>query len=655
MHSLQGKFQSKRESKQESVTTLSSTNKAFSSSTYSPTILRGFHQLRDLHALCDVTLCADGSSFNVHKALLASASDYFRAMFTSEMRERVAGSVELHGVTATGLEKVLEFIYSGNIVLSLDNIQDILAAASHLQVMPVLDFCKEFLMGEVTLDNCLDIGHIANAYNLEAVDSYVNSFMLQHFNQVFDFNKLPIERFTFLLSSNSLKDCSELNLFNAAKRWLKYDLENRAQYAARIMEHIRFPLIAPNDLITHVQSVDFMRNNKDCMALLLEASTYRMVPYMQPILQSNRTSIRSDATHLVTLGGVLRHQLDVSMDLRIFDERSKRWINLAPMENSRYQHGIAVIGNFLFVVGGQSNYDTKGKTAVDTVFRYDPRYNQWIKVRSLNEKRTFFHLSAIDGKLYAVGGRNAAGELSNVECYNPQFNEWTFVEKMREPHYGHAGTVYNGKMYISGGITHDSFQKELLCYDPITDKWEQRRQMSTVRGLHCMTTVRDRLYVIGGNHFKGTTDYDDVLECEYYSPDLDQWTAVAPMLTGQSDVGVAVFKEKIFVTGGYSWNNRCMVDIVQCYDPESDKWSKTFSLPAALGGIRACTLTVLPHFTQPQCIVENSTGSPVTMDSSMSDLPGPSNRDDNVGQPVDRPNPRHSRQSLNFDVDMAAV
>ena len=47
--------------------------------------------------------------------------------------------------------------------------------------------------------------------------------------------------------------------------------------------------------------------------------------------------------------------------------------------------------------------------------------------------------------------------------------------------------------------------------------------------------------------------------------------------------------------GGYSWNNRCMVDIVQCYDPTEDVWSKTFCLPAALGGVRACTLTVLPR------------------------------------------------------------
>ena len=47
--------------------------------------------------------------------------------------------------------------------------------------------------------------------------------------------------------------------------------------------------------------------------------------------------------------------------------------------------------------------------------------------------------SALNGKLYAVGGRNAAGEMSSVECYSPKTDEWCFVEKMPEPHYGHAG------------------------------------------------------------------------------------------------------------------------------------------------------------------------------------------------------------------------
>lgn len=568
----------------------------FSSVTHSSRVLQGFDQLRLEGSLCDVTLVpGDGEeSFRVHRAMMASSSDYFKAMFTGGMKEQDLTCIKLHGVNRIGLKKIIDFIYTAKLSLNMDNLQDTLEAASFLQILPVLDFCKEFLIKGVSLENCVEVGRIANTYNLSEVDKYVNNFILEHFHDLLttgDFLKLPFERLAFVLSSNSTKHSSELELFKAACRWLRYE-DTRMEFAAKLMKNIRFPLMTPQDLINHVQTVDFMRTDNTCVNLLLEASNYQMMPYMQPVMQSERTAIRSDSSHLVTLGGVLRQQLVVSKELRLYDEKEHEWKSLAAMDAPRYQHGIAVIGNFLYVVGGQSNYDTKGKTAVDTVFRFDPRYNRWMQVASLNEKRTFFHLSALKGHLYAVGGRNAAGELATVECYNPRTNEWTYVAKMNEPHYGHAGTVYGGLMYISGGITHDTFQKELMCFEPDTDKWTQRAPMTTVRGLHCMCTVGDRLYVIGGNHFRGTSDYDDVLSCEYYFPTLDQWTSIAAMLRGQSDVGVAVFENKIYVVGGYSWNNRCMVEIVQRYDPEKDEWQKVFDLPESLGGIRACTLTV---------------------------------------------------------------
>nr|XP_023698539.1 kelch-like protein 13 isoform X7 [Paramormyrops kingsleyae] len=545
----------------------------FTSNTHSSVVLQGFDQLRLEGLLCDVTLVpGDGDeAFPVHRAMMASSSDYFKAMFTGGMKEQDLMCIKLHGVNRVGLKKIIDFIYTAKLSLNMENLQDTLEAASFLQILPVLDFCKVFLISGVSLDNCVEVGRIANTYNLTEVDN------------------------------NSLKRCGELELFKAACRWLRHE-DGRMEQAPRLMKNIRFPLMSPQELINHVQTVDFMRTDNTCVNLLLEASNYQMMPYMQPVMQSERTAIRSDSAHLVTLGGVLRQQLVVSKELRLYDEKARQWKSLAPMDAPRYQHGIAVIGNFLYVVGGQSNYDTKGKTAVDTVFRYDPRYNRWIQVASLNEKRTFFHLSALKGHLYAVGGRNAAGELATVECYNPRTNEWTYVAKMNEPHYGHAGTVYGGFMYISGGITHDTFQKELMCFDPDADKWSQKAPMTTVRGLHCMCTVADRLYVIGGNHFRGTSDYDDVLSCEYYSPALDLWTPIAAMLRGQSDVGVAVFESKIYVVGGYSWNNRCMVEIVQKYDPEKDEWHKVFDLPESLGGIRACTLTVFPP--------EDNTGSP---------------------------------------------
>ncbi|CAO2622728.1 Kelch-like protein 13 [Lemmus lemmus] len=393
----------------------------FTSNTHSSVVLQGFDQLRLDGLLCDVTLMPGDTddAYPVHRVMMASASDYFKAMFTGGMKEQDLMCIKLHGVSKVGLRKIIDFIYTAKLSLNMDNLQDTLEAASFLQILPVLDFCKVFLISGVNLDNCVEVGRIANTYHLTEVDKYVNSFVLKNFPALLstgEFLKLPFERLAFVLSSNSLKHCSELELFKATCRWLRLE-EPRMDCAAKLMKNIRFPLMTPQELINYVQTVEFMRTDNTCVNLLLEASNYQMMPFMQPVMQSDRTAIRSDTTHLVTLGGVLRQQLVVSKELRMYDEKTHEWKSLAPMDAPRYQHGIAVIGNFLYVVGGQSNYDTKGKTAVDTVFRFDPRYNKWIQVASLNEKRTFFHLSALKGFLYAVGGRNAAGELRKSAYY----------------------------------------------------------------------------------------------------------------------------------------------------------------------------------------------------------------------------------------------
>ncbi|XP_016372934.1 kelch-like protein 9 isoform X1 [Sinocyclocheilus rhinocerous] len=585
----------------------------FNSTEHGTAILKGLDCFRGDETLCDVTLVPGDSSetFPVHRVIMASASDYFKAMFTGGMREQELKEIKLHGVSTVGLKNIIEFIYTSRVSLGLGTLQDTLEAASFLQVLPVLSFCNQLLSSEITIENCMEVERIARDLLLEDVQRHVHTFVCENFSLLVQSGhllQLSEASITFALSSDSLKGFSEMELYRIARSWLSHKPSERRSAVYSLMRHIRFPLMSPAELLQISQEDQteegaasrgkeeretFMRSDTACVNLLLEASNYQMLPFLQPTLQTERTRIRSNCTHLVVLGGVMRQQLVVSKELKLYDEEDGgTWRSLQPMEVPRYQHGVALLGGFLYIVGGQSTYDTKGKTAVDSAYRYDPRFDRWLQVASLNEKRTFFHLSALKGKLYAVGGRNATGEIDSVECYNLNNNEWTFVAPMSEPHYGHAGTVHGGLMYVSGGITRDAFQKELLCYDPDRDVWSRRADMMELRGLHCMCTVGDRLYVMGGNHFRGTNDYDDVLSSEFYSPATDQWTVVAPMPKGQSDVGVAIFKGCIYVVGGYSWNSRCMVDIVQCYDPEKDEWEKVFSVLEPLGGIRACTMTV---------------------------------------------------------------
>ncbi|XP_053732923.1 kelch-like protein 9 isoform X1 [Synchiropus splendidus] len=576
--------------------------KGFSSAEHGSAVLQGFDAFRSTQLLCDVTLIPGDSeeTFPVHKVIMASSSDYFKAMFTGGMKEQDMKEVKLHGVTKIGLRNIIEFIYTSKVNLDMGNLQDTLEAANFLQVMPVLRFCNQLLSSEITIDNCVEVERIASVLLLDDVKKNIGEFVGQNLAELVECGRylhLSESSMANALASNSLEGFSEMELYHIAKWWLEHDQAARGSSVYTLMRNIRFPLMTASELLQisleeEEESKSLMRSSTACVNLLLEASNYQIMPFMQPVLQNDRTHIRSDATHILALGGVMRQQLVVSRELRLYDEKTGYWRALQPMEVPCYQHGVALLGGFLFIVGGQSTYDTKGKTAVGSAYRYDPRFNVWIQIASLNEKRTFFHLSAVMGKLFAVGGRNATGEIDSVECYNLKNNEWTFVTSMMEPHYGHAGTVHKDLMYISGGITRDTFQRELWCYDPADDAWSRKADMMELRGLHCMCTVGDRLFVMGGNHFRGNSDYDDVLACEYYSPEVDQWTLVAPMPRGQSDVGVTVFNGHIYVVGGYSWNSRCMVDIVQRYDPELDVWDRVFNVLEPLGGIRACTMTV---------------------------------------------------------------
>ena len=114
-----------------SVTTVS---QIMMSTDHSSKLISGLNSLRAAGVLCDYTIIAGGLEMHVHRAVLVACSDYFRAMLMGDMRESRESSVTLQDLTSFGLQAVIEFMYSGSLKISLDNVEEILAASSHLQV-----------------------------------------------------------------------------------------------------------------------------------------------------------------------------------------------------------------------------------------------------------------------------------------------------------------------------------------------------------------------------------------------------------------------------------------------------------------------------------------------------------------------------------------
>lgn len=61
------------------------------------------------------------------------------------MRESRQSEICLNGVTAAGMRLLLDYAYTSRLSLNLANIQDVLSAASHIQVVAVVEACSNYL------------------------------------------------------------------------------------------------------------------------------------------------------------------------------------------------------------------------------------------------------------------------------------------------------------------------------------------------------------------------------------------------------------------------------------------------------------------------------------------------------------------------------
>ncbi|XP_061570429.1 kelch-like protein 42 isoform X2 [Cololabis saira] len=82
-----------------------------------------------------IAIVMDDKTYQVNKRKLIEKSDYFRALYSSGMRESTEDSVQLQGLSVPGLELVLEFINTSKVQVVNDTLEDLIEAASFLQYM----------------------------------------------------------------------------------------------------------------------------------------------------------------------------------------------------------------------------------------------------------------------------------------------------------------------------------------------------------------------------------------------------------------------------------------------------------------------------------------------------------------------------------------
>ena len=133
-------------------------------------LLASFGALRRAGQLCDVVVVVDGADgggaparFDAHRVVLAAGSGYFRALFTSGLRESAQAVVDVGELDASAARDVIEFLYSGRLDARASTLAATLRAAARLDVRPLLELGAAFLADGLAPETTLASWAVASA------------------------------------------------------------------------------------------------------------------------------------------------------------------------------------------------------------------------------------------------------------------------------------------------------------------------------------------------------------------------------------------------------------------------------------------------------------------------------------------------------------
>lgn len=563
-------------------------------------LLEELSKMRQEKFLTDLELGCKTKAFDVHKLVISSVSQYFREILAKDPGMK---RLELPSLSPLGLANVITFAYLGRVHMSLYTIGCTVSAAATLQIPQLLKMCMDFLLAELNVQTCVYIWNIAAAYGLVPVCDAARRFVLENFVQFAEtplFTQLTLEQISAFLQEDSLVLPSEVTAFQLAMKWLDFDAA-RHPHAAELLSHVRFETIPASEMVSQIQPVPRMMLDPQCHRLLVDAMNYHLLPYQQNTLQSRRTQVRASQQTLLTIGGrpsLTERALSREVMWRDPREGGANWRHLTQLPAKSFNQCVAVMDGFLYVAGGEDQNDARNqaKHAVSTLSRYDPRFNTWLHLASMRQRRTHFSLAASGGRLFAIGGRNVEGLLATTESYLPSSNTWQMRAPMEMPRCCHSSaTLPSGDILVSGGYINCAYSRSVACYNVETDTWSEKASMETPRGWHCSATLGGKVYVVGGSQLGPSGERVDVLSVEVFSPESGVWSRAAPLPLGVSTAGLSPLAEKLYLLGGWNEAEKRYKAAVQKYDPATDSWSMAEDLPEPTVGVSCCTLSLPPR------------------------------------------------------------
>ncbi|ELU07701.1 hypothetical protein CAPTEDRAFT_63949, partial [Capitella teleta] len=475
----------------------------------------------------DITLVFGKQRIACHKVILAGMCDYFRRMFLTNMLERGSQEVVLKDISASTGVLLVEYLYSGNIVITQLNAQDLLAASEMLLLGALKKNVEDFLLSHTDSVNCISIINLARLYDLKLLLADARSYLQEHVKEVIETEEMHLLQEGDLIEVLEANASQEEN-FLFIQKWMK-SAEGRTDRFEDLMQHVSLSQCSKDFVCRTVMAEKLMHNTRGMtliqefmesngsadppkqpslavgndvaeMWLCTDLNTPQWQPTQQPPFQIKYYSACASPGGFVVSGG--RSQNISQRECYSYDAQNGQWNTLPPMPTARRSHSSIYHNHHLYVVGG---YDGSYLNSVEAL---DMRNLQWNHLPPLPREVRFAYLAIVSDNLFVLGGfcdewvadvhefdstqqtwrqrspmpeicrRGAAvsfddhvyvvgGRERSCMRFNPRNNTWTFLQRPQFSHEYGPSLVLNGNIVVFRGSNDDSIEE----YSPLTDSW----------------------------------------------------------------------------------------------------------------------------------------------------------------------------------------
>ncbi|RVE64672.1 hypothetical protein OJAV_G00128020 [Oryzias javanicus] len=556
-------------------------------------VLRSF---REQGLLFDFTIKVQDHSFPCHCCVLAACSDFFRAMFEVDMRERGDGSVTLGNQCQAAVSSFLDFAYSGEALITEGNVDMLFQIASFLQVPVLSRACSDFLIGTLDLCNCLSLLSLAEVYGSTSLLHSAKEFVIQNFSDLSEtqnFLDMQADDLETCLKSDTLNISSEEAVVASLLKWVHHDLQGRQKLLPRLLSLTRLHHLPASALKSLRDSEPLICNDEACLMLLMEAQ----------IREAQYRGLLTDARPATTQSYIYIHKTDDNGEVRhtfCYCLETDHWKELNTEDGEERALLPDPPGSFLtgyaekmFVTGGcqgsccraiRLHVAEQHHNATDEVWCFCPATLTCTPAPSMLKPRTMHTAVTCLDRVYVIGGRTGgsrgeAPALLEVEYYNPLTQSWSSVSSLPSAIFYPEASTCGSVIYTLGSeveIT-DSFNPSLdcfFCYDAERDQWSR---LVAEFGQFFHATLVKAVSIHDTLHLCDLSTYKVYSFC----PETCVWKGQGSFECAGFNAGAVGIANRIYILGGdYSPDE--ITDEVQVYHSGRSQWEEVAPMPRAL-------------------------------------------------------------------------